>query len=128
MNIETKLYLRLGLTIVLFVIVLGWVGAVMADDGQPPRVIAWEFEGLLCVSDYNVDGNPTTNCYCPCEPTCQVDTRTVQEVIEDGPVGPTPPPPDPTDKPKCNSGRGNGSEGDPDCDPGNSGDHNQGGD
>lgn len=35
---------------------------------------------------------------------------------------------DPSDK--CNSGRGNGSETTPadDCDPGNSGDHNQGGD
>ena len=35
-------------------------------------------------------------------------------------------------KPKCNSGRGNGSEkkdsGDDDCDPGNSGGHNNGGD
>ena len=35
-------------------------------------------------------------------------------------------------KPKCNSGRGNGSEkkdsGDEDCDPGNSGGHNNGGD
>ena len=42
---------------------------------------------------------------------------------------PTDPPP--TEKPKkqkCNAGRGNGSEGDPDCDPGNSGGHNQGGD
>lgn len=31
---------------------------------------------------------------------------------------------------KCNSGRGNGSETDPsnDCDPGNSGGHNNGGD
>lgn len=29
---------------------------------------------------------------------------------------------------KCNSGRGNGSEGSPDCDPGNSGGHNNGGD
>jgi len=29
----------------------------------------------------------------------------------------------------CNSGRGNGSDpGDPECDPGNSGGHNQGGD
>ena len=32
------------------------------------------------------------------------------------------------DKEKCNAGRGNGSEGDPDCDPGNSGGNNQGGD
>jgi hypothetical protein len=29
---------------------------------------------------------------------------------------------------KCNAGRGNASEGDPDCDPGNSGGNNQGGD
>jgi hypothetical protein len=27
---------------------------------------------------------------------------------------------------KCNSGGGNGSEGSPDCDPGNSGGHNNG--
>ena len=27
---------------------------------------------------------------------------------------------------KCNSGNGNGSEGSPDCDPGNSGGHNNG--
>ena len=30
--------------------------------------------------------------------------------------------------PKCNSGSGNGSEGLPDCDPGNSGGNNNGGD
>jgi hypothetical protein len=35
-----------------------------------------------------------------------------------------PPPPTP-EKQKCNAGRGNGSEG---CDPGNSTDHNMGGD
>lgn len=33
-----------------------------------------------------------------------------------------------TEEPKSNSGRGNGSEGNPDSDPGNSGDSNQGGD
>lgn len=42
------------------------------------------------------------------------------------------PVPEPTMTPgsrkTCNSGRGNGSEGEPDCDPGNSGGHNQGGD
>ena len=32
------------------------------------------------------------------------------------------------DKQKCNAGSGNGSEGNPDCDPGNSGEHNNGGD
>jgi hypothetical protein len=37
-------------------------------------------------------------------------------------------PPPPPEKPKCNSGNGNGSEGDPDCDPGNSGGNNNGGD
>jgi hypothetical protein len=35
---------------------------------------------------------------------------------------------DTEEKQKCNSGRGNQSEGNPDCDPGNSGGHNQGGD
>ena len=41
--------------------------------------------------------------------------------------GDTPPPPEPA---KCNSGRGNNSETEPasDCDPGNSGGHNNGGD
>jgi hypothetical protein len=39
-------------------------------------------------------------------------------------------PPEPGAKGKCNSGRGNGSEPDraSDCDPGNSGGHNNGGD
>jgi hypothetical protein len=39
-------------------------------------------------------------------------------------------PPEPDPKGKCNSGRGNASETDPsnDCDPGNSGGHNNGGD
>jgi hypothetical protein len=38
--------------------------------------------------------------------------------------------PEPEKKVKCNSGRGNGSETTPsnDCDPGNSGGHNRGGD
>ena len=42
--------------------------------------------------------------------------------------GGTTPPPEPARK--CNSGRGNGSETTPanDCDPGNSGGHNNGGD
>ena len=42
----------------------------------------------------------------------------------------TNPPPPPTGKKKCNSGRGNGSEPNPqhDCDPGNSGGKNNGGD
>jgi len=42
-------------------------------------------------------------------------------------AGDTKPPPG---KAKCNSGNGNGSETDPanDCDPGNSGGHNNGGD
>ena len=41
--------------------------------------------------------------------------------------GTVPPPPEPT---KCNAGRGNASESTPatDCDPGNSGGHNNGGD
>lgn len=39
-------------------------------------------------------------------------------------------PPKPGEKAKCNSGNGNASETDPanDCDPGNSGGHNNGGD
>jgi hypothetical protein len=34
----------------------------------------------------------------------------------------------PIKPPKCNSGKGNGPEGNPDCDPGNSSGHNSGGD
>ena len=127
MNYETRLYVTLGGIILVIALALLAVSGVFASDGQPSHVIAWEFQGLLCVSDYDAGGNPTTNCYCPCEPTCQVDTRTVQEVIEDGPLDVPTPTPEPADE-KCNAGRGNDSEGDPDCDPGNSGGKNQGGD
>ena len=53
-------------------------------------------------------------------------------VPNDTPV-PTDPPPVDTPIPpepvvRCDAGGGNGSEGDPDCDPGNSGEHNQAGD
>jgi len=52
-------------------------------------------------------------------------------VVEPPVVEPPVVEPPKNDKPKCNSGRGNGSEiddGGNDCDPGNSGDVNQGGD
>lgn len=100
-------------------------------DELVPHVLGFEIPtGQYCVTDYR-DGEAFTTCYCPCETgKCEVDPV----VPTDEPVDPTetPKPPDPTPeptkKPKCNSGRGNGSEGDPDCDPGNSGGHNQGGD
>ena len=110
-----------------------------AEDGLPPSVQVFEVGDHTCVLYEFKNGVGGTEaeleCFCPCEAGCRVDTRTIQEVIDDGPEGPTPKPtnkpPDPTPKPekvKCNSGRGNASEGDPDCDPGNSGGHNQGGD
>ena len=75
--------------------------------------------GQYCLTDYR-DGNAFTTCYCACEDDCIV-------VVEEVDPEPTPEP-TPEEKPKCNAGRGNDSEGDPDCDPGNSGGHNQGGD
>lgn len=92
------------------------------------------------------------NFFCCCEAGCSVEidgtlvpkdptpTRGVNDPTPtpssptDTPVTPptdtpVPPPSDtPEPKVKCNSGRGNDSEGDPDCDPGNSGGHNEGGD
>ena len=73
-------------------------------------------DGSICsaiITEYGV----AIDCDCPCgfspEPTVSLNGET--------------PVPSETAKPKCNSGRGNGSEGNPDCDPGNSG-KNQGGD
>jgi len=106
-----------------------------ASDGMPPNVIAWEYAGELFVTDYDEDGHPRTQHICPCEDDCNIENVIVQEnVTEKDKPKPTPtappPPPIKTEKPekvKCNSGRGNGSEGSPDCDPGNSG-KNKGGD
>ena len=105
-------------------------------DEIVPHVLGFEIPtGQYCVTDYR-DGKAFTQCFCACE-TCaepSVITKEVPTTPKDTPVPPTdvpdtpvPPTPEPTEKPKCNAGRGNGSEGDPECDPGNSG-KNQGGD
>ena len=113
---------------VLLVLVVGVTTAAAQEywPWSPENVSVWEVQDadLWCVTDLRDDG-PHTECYCPCE----AETCASPIVIEptDVPTD-TPEPPEPTEKPKCNSGRGNGSEGDPDCDPGNSGGHNQGGD
>ena len=81
--------------------------------------------GQACV--YN-ESSLEWDCYCPCyqgwcleefSPGPTVSPTDEKPVPSETPV--------PTEETKCNSGRGNGSEGDPDCDPGNSG-KNQGGD
>lgn len=62
----------------------------------------------------------------PLSPPCPTVTPSNAQT----PTG-TPPPvsePPAHDKVKSNAGRGNGPEGDPDQDPGNSGGHNKGGD
>ena len=102
-------------------------------DELAPHVLGFEIPtGQYCITDYR-DGAAFTQCFCACENGC-VDTVNVitervdkTQVPTDVPDTPVPPTPEPTEKPKCNAGRGNGSEGDPDCDPGNSG-KNQGGD
>jgi len=95
----------------------------------PPGVLMWEYDGNLFVTDYR-DGEPFTQRFCDCDDNnCNV---IVQEDVTKETPKPTPDPtPIPTEKPekvKCNSGGGNGSEGDPECDPGNSGSHNNAGD
>ena len=120
--------------IVLAFVVVGNVDASSNTyDEIVPHVLGFEIPtGQYCVTDYR-DGKAFTQCFCACENGC-VDTVNVitervdkTQVPTDVPDTPVPPTPEPTEKPKCNAGRGNGSEGDPDCDPGNSG-KNQGGD
>lgn len=112
---------------------------VRANSGPIPyreassNVVVFELDsGHTCVTDYR-NGNPYTQCFCDCESGCVEVVNTITERVDktqipiDVPDTPVPPTPEPTEKPKCNSGRGNGSEGEPDCDPGNSG-KNKGGD
>ena len=122
--------------IVLLLIVIGLMllpRKAGASDGFPENVVAWEYAGELFVTDYR-NGRPVTKHICPCEVSldCEVSPNGEKPTPTENPQ-PTPTDkPDPTPKPtkvKCNSGRGNDSEGSPeDCDPGNSGGHNQGGD
>jgi len=126
---------KILLVAVLFVLLVGATGVSAGpqkgyDELAPGILGYWIPSGQYCVSDYRngtetQSGMPFTTCYCSCEnDDCKIDPKPV----------PTPKPeptPEPTLTPKpekCNSGRGNNSEGLPDCDPGNSGDHNQGGD
>ena len=84
------------------------------------------YSGEVTISDEKAfivnNNNAVMECFCSCElsPDCNVSPN------GETPVPSETPPPKPT-KEKCNSGRGNGSEGDPDCDPGNSA-KNKGGD
>ena len=108
-------------------------------DEIVPHVLGFEIPtGQYCVTDYR-DGKAFTQCFCACE-TCAEPSVIPKEVpptdspTQEPTAVPTDKPKDtpvptsaPTEKPKCNSGRGNGSEGEQDCDPGNSG-KNQGGD
>ena len=108
-----------------------------AGDGLPDGIAEWtRSDGSICSANLVAGG---IDCDCPCT-GCEPEdlcTGPIQHVscLETpeptvSPTGETPVPsetPEPT-KVKCNSGRGNGSEGDPDCDPGNSGGHNKGGD
>lgn len=114
--------------IIAAVLVIAFVPLGRADASTstvPDKVAAWNFDSLLCVTDYR-DGNPFTLCYCPCDECVQAIVT--EKIVETEKVVETPTPPPQEEKVKCNAGRGNGSEGDPDCDPGNSAGHNNGGD
>jgi len=101
--------------------------------------LSYPMEGWFCLwTDGEFNG-----CWSCCEEECKevvtekvtekvIETVIVKEPTEKPPteVPPTEEPtPEPTPEPpkeKCNAGRGNGSEGTPDCDPGNSGKNNGG--
>ena len=102
-----------------------------ASDGYPKGVEVFEVGDHTCVL-YSVNGGDKAvmECFCPCDcsvsPNEPVKTEKPEPTKEPTPIPPTPTV-EPTEKPKCNSGRGNGSEGSPNCDPGKSY-KNQGGD
>ena len=134
-----KVYLLLGLILILAAFITTASASDSAYDTPAPNVIGFEIPtGQYCVSDYR-EGDPFTICYCACEEeecrevvyTKPTDEPKPKPTDKPPTVVPTnEPTPEPTDRPekeKCNSGRGNDSEGAPDCDPGNSG-KNQGGD
>ena len=116
------------LLVVLVIIILLFLPKAVGAGPELPEGLGVFYldTGHACV--YN-ESSLEWDCYCPCyQGWC------LEEFSPDPTVSPTaekPVPsetPIPTEKPKCNSGRGNGSEGETDCDPGNSGDANQGGD
>ena len=103
-------------------LILGVAIAVSAQ-GETGGMYSWYDEcGYTCYQWADGSGD----CY-----LCQ-ESEDCNERGTPTPVStPTPridPTPEKTKKPKCNSGGGNGSEGSPDCDPGNSGENNQAGD
>lgn len=126
MRTSTKMWV-VGIAVIL--LVLGATVAVGANSILPDGVVEWtRSDGSVCsavVSEYGV----ALDCDCPCDELCVEPTVTPKVVHTSTPKTQEPTStPEPTKKVKCNSGRGNGSEGDPDCDPGNSGGHNEGGD
>ena len=148
-----KISKKITLLAVAFVAIVALLifGPALANDSEQVRRDTFYVGDHICVAYDSVDGSSVAlECFCPCEKQIEYIERTVieevpgdcpeQEPCEEcepvviveyiqGPCDePGCPTPEPTEKPKCNAGRGNGSEGDPDCDPGNSGGHNQGGD
>ena len=85
--------------------------------GQPnePVVIGTAKDGNLIYDDQAALS-------VPCAVVTSSDAQTPTETLTTASTPPT------HDKVKSNAGRGNGSEGNPDRDPGNSGGHNKGGD
>ena len=119
------------LLVVLIIIILLFLPKAVGAGPELPEGLGVFYldTGHACV--YN-KSSLEWDCYCPCYQGWCVDNTIAyaDDVDKPTPVPPepTPIPPIPTEETKCNSGRGNGSEGEIDCDPGNSGDHNQGGD
>ena len=116
----------LAILIAIFLVLLACLymsSIVGASDGMPDNIYEWvRSDGSLC-SAIITEGAVAIDCDCPCDSDCEFSPEpTVSPTVET-------PVPSETPKPKCNSGRGNGSEGSPnDCDPGNSEGHNEGGD
>ena len=115
----TWVFIILCLIVIALLLIPSRVGA---SDGLPDNIFEWvRSDGSLCSAIIS-EGAVALDCDCPCGELCAEPTVTPKETHTPVPTLV------PTDKPKCNSGRGNDSEGNPDCDPGNSGEHNKGGD
>lgn len=121
-------WILLILILVITVLVIALPGKASAGDVLPVGVeIFWIDTGHTCVI---YEGE--FECYCPCEiADCEKGPDPTDKPDTPKPTDPTDIPeptetPEPTKKPKCNAGRGNGSEyywdGEKwvDCDPGNS--------
>ena len=119
----------------LFLISVLDVGA--SDGIVGSKGVAFEYfevDGATCVLAIK-EQSIALDCFCPCLSDCEESesqpTLTPTDKPKDKPTPTNPPPPTKTqpppptktekpDKVKCNSGRGNGPEGQPDCDPGKS--------